>query len=981
MSSGAETLEFIPSLEREAPKRERRWRKWLDLRLGIAAFSLAAMLINTFLVLRASRNELRAAIDAAVERNARSAEAFEDFTARTLQHADDVARLLASEYARGGAEIASPSPFATKEIANPAFFASASIVDEHGRLVSSSAAAAEMASLEIIAREAVAALAAGDSVTLMIGKPSPSAVDGKPLVPLTRRINRPDGSFGGVALLQIAAARFTDFAAIEPGSDDVLAVVGRDGIARARRSGSVTTAGEDLQASSMFAELATRNSGDLLSESPVDGVRRFFSYRVMPDYPLIVGVAASEAATLAAVAQRTRWYYVRAGVLSVILALLSILVIRALTRQKRAADQLAASEASLRTREAELRALTESMPQIVWMADASGHHYFYNGRCADHTGLSVEETLGDGWKIAIHPDDRAQVVSRWEDAASRGERFEMQYRLRRVDGTFGWVLGRALPMRDNSGKIVKWFGTATDIDMQIAVQNQNQEQAELLNLTRDAVVVRGVDDTIRFWNRGAEHLYGWSAAEVMGKKVSDLAYNGRPGVSDAAEFAAAKACLAKHGQWSGEMRHARSDGTIVTVSSRWTAVPNRDATASSVLVVDTDISEHKKVEAQLLRTQRLESIGTLASGVAHDLNNVLSPVLLSAQLLRREMTAEKRNSLVSIIEQSAERGAGIVRQVLTFARGADGERVLIQPAELLGEMVKLAGETFPRSISIRTRFPDDLRLVEGDSTQLHQVLLNLCLNARDAMPEGGSLTLAASNFDVDDSYAATTADTKPGPYVLIEVSDTGTGVPQHVIDKIFDPFFTTKGVGKGTGLGLSTVLGIVRAHGGVINASSSSAGTTFRVLLPAARDTPMPSNGSNGAAEAPAGQGETILIVDDELAVRVVAETVLQKNGYNVLLAEDGPGAVALFAQQAAEIDLVLTDLSMPIMDGFALARTLRKIDPHALIVISTGRENEFTPADLAESGIRSQLAKPYSQTALLRLLHQVLHAPTSTAT
>jgi hypothetical protein len=218
-----------------------------------------------------------------------------------------------------------------------------------------------------------------------------------------------------------------------------------------------------------------------------------------------------------------------------------------------------------------------------------------------------------------------------------------------------------------------------------------------------------------------------------------------------------------------------------------------------------------------------------------------------------------------------------------------------------------------------------------------------------------------------------TPGAKAGPHVLIEVRDTGTGIPQHVIDKIYDPFFTTKGVGKGTGLGLSTVLGIVNSHGGVITAASSADGTTFRILLPAAVHANQTEDAVT-AKDLPQGSGETILMVDDEPAVLEIAETLLVNNGYKVLLAEDGPSALALFADLSDEIDLVLTDLAMPIMNGIALARTLRRMDREARIVISTGREDDFKPAQLVEIGVAGTLPKPYSQSALLHLLRQVLH-------
>jgi CheY-like chemotaxis protein len=341
--------------------------------------------------------------------------------------------------------------------------------------------------------------------------------------------------------------------------------------------------------------------------------------------------------------------------------------------------------------------------------------------------------------------------------------------------------------------------------------------------------------------------------------------------------------------------------------------------------------------------------------------------------LRDDLPEQERLKFLDIVESSAHRGAQIVRQVLTFARGADGDRVLLQPVYLLAEIAKIMEETFSRAIRVRTSYPEDLWLMEGDPTQLHQVLLNLCLNARDSMPEGGHLSLNAENFDVDEHYATMTPGLKPGPHVLINVIDTGGGIPPHVIDKIFDPFFTTKDLGKGTGLGLSTALGIVKSHGGVVNVYSGSNGTTFRVLLPAAPGARLPAE-LEAQAEIPTGHGETILLIDDESAIREVGKAVLSQSGYNVLTGDDGPSALAIFAQQSKEIAIVLTDSEMPTMSGLMLARTLRKMNNETKIILSTARDSDYSEAELSNVGVQACLNKPYTRERLLRTVDRVLH-------
>ena len=941
-----------------------RWKERLDLRVGIAAFAVVVIAINTVVVVASGRSELRGVVANAVAENSSLTVHFEQFTRRTLASAEAVAHAISREYARSGAEIPL-GQMRAEGVIDPHLFVAASVVDESGHAIASTDPQPEAPEPDAARAEALSFHAGQDAGRIFIGLPARHVASGQTLVPISLRHNKADGSFGGFVLLQMEPARFIDFAQPALHPDDVVLLVGLDGIARARRSRGVVTAGANLRTSSIFGELAQRDSGDSLSESPVDGVRRFFSFRRMSDYPLVVGAAVSEAAAIAPLAERRKWYHVRAAILTGIIGVLSWTVIRELSRRKRAIELLLASQEMLRAREQEFRSVTESMPQLVWITEADGTHNYFNQQWVDYTGLSVEQSIR-GWEAAFAPEERDGALVRWQRSVAKGHVYEAEYRLRRADGAYRWMLARALPLRDAQGHITKWFGTSTDIHNQVVAQAQLSELANLLNLTRDAIIVREEDDTISFWNDAAERIYGWKAEEVLGNCAQNFAD------ADSSKVAAAKKHLAEEGEWSGEVEHLRKDGSTVTVSSRWTAVPNERRTAGSVLIVNTDVTDQKKLEAQLLRNQRIESIGTLASGVAHDLNNILAPILMAAPLLRAEMSGDKRGKLVGILERSAERGAAIVRQVLTFARGTDGERVLMQPIYAINEIAQIAHDTFPKSITVQTMYPEDVALIEADPTQFHQILLNLCVNARDAMPNGGTLSVAAENFYIDEHYAAMTPGTKAGPHVMLQVTDTGTGIRPEILDKIFDPFFTTKGIGTGTGLGLSTVLGIVKDYRGTVNAESTGRGTTFRILLPAAAGLPEPA-ATFVSEDLPAGHGETILVVDDEEAIRAVAESLLRKHGYNVLLAADGPEALAIFAEHFVAIALVLTDLAMPIMSGDALARTLRKMQPDVRIIISAGREDDCSPAEMAEIGIVATLPKPYTHAALLRLLDEVI--------
>jgi signal transduction histidine kinase/ActR/RegA family two-component response regulator len=390
--------------------------------------------------------------------------------------------------------------------------------------------------------------------------------------------------------------------------------------------------------------------------------------------------------------------------------------------------------------------------------------------------------------------------------------------------------------------------------------------------------------------------------------------------------------------------------------------------------LQAEIKERQKAEAHLLRAQRLESIGTLASGIAHDINNMLSPILLSAELLRKQVSEESRD-LVEMIETSAERAAQVVRQVLTFARGIEGERTPVQPKDLLREVEKIAGETFPRAIRLESLVPRDLPLVECDATQIHQVLLNLCVNARDAMPEGGSLRIEADEFEVDEFYASMTPQARKGRYVRIRVADSGSGIPPEVLEQIFDPFFTTKPIGKGTGLGLSTAVGIVRSHDGFIEVQSEvGKGATFAIFLPSLSTGALLPD-SQEDRSSPVGQGQLILVVDDECAIRNVTESVLAKNGYRTLAAADGAQAITIFAAQFDRIDAVFTDVLMPEVDGLALCRVLRKIDPTVRILAASGSSEDGRLRELRAMNIGEVLNKPFSTDSLLSALAETLNA------
>ncbi|WP_193197070.1 response regulator [Nostoc sp. MG11] len=492
-----------------------------------------------------------------------------------------------------------------------------------------------------------------------------------------------------------------------------------------------------------------------------------------------------------------------------------------------------------------------------------------------------------------------------------------------------------------------------------------REQAALLDIATDAIFVHDLDDKILFWNKAAERLYGWNNEEAIAKHKHNLWQE-----KNLSQLQEALLILTKNGSWEGELYQITKSSKEIIVESRWTLVREFSHKAQSILVVNTDITQKKQLEAQFLRAQRLESIGTLASGIAHDLNNVLAPILMTAQLLEKQVHDEHSQRFLSIMIKNAQRGANLVKQVLSFTRGIEGERTLLQLKHLIVDIQQIIKETFPKSIEVSTQIPHNLYTVCGDATQLHQVLMNLCVNARDAMPNGGILKISAENLLVDENYAEMHIDAKVGSYVAVTITDSGIGIKPEILERIFEPFFTTKELGKGTGLGLSTVLGIIKSHGGFINVyTEPRKGSQFKVYLPAQEATETIAEQEQ---ELPLGNGELILVVDDEAAIRDVTKTSLESHNYKAITASDGIEAIALYAEHRDKIFLVLTDMVMPSMDGLTTIRTLRKINPDVKIIAVSGLASSDKVNVAYDMGIKAFLSKPYTASQLLQTISTV---------
>lgn len=507
-----------------------------------------------------------------------------------------------------------------------------------------------------------------------------------------------------------------------------------------------------------------------------------------------------------------------------------------------------------------------------------------------------------------------------------------------------------------------------------------REQAQLLDTARDAILAYDLDGEIVYWNKGAERLTGWSANDILGERAHACLYD--PDQED--KLQQCHDTMMEQGEWVGELRMRTADGEERVVESRWTLVRDSAGEPKQVLVINTDITERKRLESQFLRSQRMESIGRLVGGIAHDLGNLLMPITLGVKVLRRRLDTsdEKTERTLSMIQQSAARGADMVEQVLAFARGVEGERVALDLGAIVEEVENITDETFPDHIAVETHVPDDLRQVVGDATQIQQVLMNLCVNARDAMPDGGTLTIDTANVTFSEADAHRNIEAEPGPYVRIAVRDTGTGMPDDVADKIFEPFFSTKEEGEGTGLGLSTAYSIVKSHDGFIDVDSEEGvGTTFSVHLPAA-PTEATTEEETPSEERRAVEGmggERVLVVDDEEFILEATQQTLENAGYRVGTAGGAREALQWVEAREGTVDAVITDLRMPEMDGLSLIRTLHTQYPGLPIVAVSGLADGRTEEALS-AGAHTFLAKPITAEKLQDALREALHSADSPA-
>lgn len=649
--------------------------------------------------------------------------------------------------------------------------------------------------------------------------------------------------------------------------------------------------------------------------------------------------------------------------------------------RRRRSDQRARqlSDEAQRAAEERDRFFTLSI-DLLCIANIDGRFRRLNPAFSQTLGWSMEELLARPIVDLVHPADRPATIAALAKLAAGESVFNFENRYRCKGGDWKVLSWRSVAQPDGTV-----FATARDVTAQTAAQ----EALRLLNCdlerrvsertaeVRQALATLDVTDdgafifdpeSLRFTyvNEGAVRLLGYAREVLLGMSPGDIEVD-----HDARGFRGLLASMMR-----GEVRsrqitthYRRSDGRAIGVEVNLQYVAPAGE-APRFIAMARDVTERRNAESLSRRSQRMEALGALASGVAHDLNNALTPVLMSISLLRARFPEDAQ--MIETLRASAQRGAQMVRQLLTFAKGAEGNHTASAPDRLLREIEQIARFTFPKNIRVELRCAEDVPCVRGDTTQLHQVLLNLCVNARDAMPDGGTLTIEARMVEIDQ-LAGAVPEAKPGTYVVFRVSDTGMGIRPEVMERIFDPFFTTKTADQGTGLGLSTVVGIMKGHGGFIHVySQAGLGSSFSAYLPVATVPDAAGRKPDSSAHF-RGNHELILLVDDESAVRETGLHVLKRMQLNPIAAVDGVDGLRCVAERGTSLRAIVTDLHMPRMDGLAMVRAIRCTLPQLPVIVTSGRMEEREQDECRLLGVRAFLAKPFTEEQLASVMTAVL--------
>ena len=643
-----------------------------------------------------------------------------------------------------------------------------------------------------------------------------------------------------------------------------------------------------------------------------------------------------------------------------------LLVTADITERKR-------TEQALRESEESYRSLFDSMMDGVYRSTHEGKFVDVNPAFVKMFGYSSkEEMLQIDIKKELYfaPSDRDSLF-----LDTGQEKIEV-FRMRRKDGSEIWVEDHGWYVHDEQGNVVFHEGTLRDVTERKLAEEELRLMAHTLESISEIATITGIENHFIFVNKAFSERYGYSKEDVIGKHVSILFAREEPREKMEEVY---KQTL--RGGWKGELLNRTSDGTVFPIFLSTSLIHDEKGNIVGLVGIAEDITErkqtaevHRQLEQQLVQSQKLESLGTLAGGIAHDFNNILAIIMGHSSLMERvQSNPEKLSQSVKIIQKATERGASLVKQLLTFARKSDAVLESVRLNETIKEITKLLCETFPKTIVVETTLQDNLPSVLADATQLHQVILNLCVNARDAMPKGGTLSISTITMSGEAANAAYPKATAR-EYALIRVMDTGFGMDERTKKRIFEPFFTTKGVGKGTGLGLALVYSIVDNHGGIIDVESQvGKGTAFNILLPTEEQRFESATIIKKEVQDVSGGIETILLIEDEDLLSDLVKAILVSKGYTVLIARDGEEGLALYIQQRKQIDLVITDLGLPKLGGDEVLKRIKIENPHAEIIVASGFIDPHVKSEMYKAGAKYFIQKSYLPDEVLRTIRNVL--------
>lgn len=625
-------------------------------------------------------------------------------------------------------------------------------------------------------------------------------------------------------------------------------------------------------------------------------------------------------------------------------------------------------QVALEKSEAQFSALAQNMPNQVWTARADGNLDWFNEQVYRYSGARRGTLHGTGWTVLVHPDDLPNAIARWEAALASGKTYEVEFRLRDAGGHYRWHLSRAVPLKDRRGAITAWVGTNTDIEAQKQAEAAYaQDRDRLWTISRDLMLICDFNGTITAVNPTAERLLGWQETEMVGRALSDFLH---PDDLDTTATEASKLASGSTA-FAFENRYRTKQGDYRLLA--WTAVPD----GGRIHAIGRDITEQRATEEALRQSQKMEAVGQLTGGIAHDFNNLLQGISGSLDILENRVAHGRTDDLdrwISGAKTSANRAAALTHRLLAFSRRQPLDPRPVRANPLIASMEDMVRRTVGEKIALNLALAEGLWLTRCDPNQLESAILNLVINARDAMPDGGTLTIETCNADLDPQKASGDRDIEPGRYVCIAVTDTGIGMSKDTLARVFEPFFTTKPIGQGTGLGLSMIYGFTRQSEGYTRITSEEGrGTTIKLYLPRYEGEEETEDAESGHSHIPGSNaGEVVLVVEDEPVVRGLIVEVLGELGYRAIEANDGPKGLEIL-QSKRQIDLLITDIGLPGLNGRQIAETARLTRPGLKVLFMTGyAENASLASGFLQPGM-AMITKPFAMEVLATRIRDII--------